>query len=185
MKFLSGKELAQKKALLIEQYPPGTRIELINLCNDERDMTPGLLGTVDYIDDQPALHMKWDNGRTLALLPDEDSFRKLPKLDVSKYEYLIGMTSGNDERLKNTPESVAEFICRAGKHEDVIITTPNFNKVLNTFGIYVDKCNDPVFMEKLRLVLVSKQLEVESFEDTEASEGEIEDQSENEEIMMT
>lgn len=56
------------------EYPPGTRIKLQSLCNDERDMPPGLCGTVIGCDDQPALLMKWDNGRSLSLLPFDDSF---------------------------------------------------------------------------------------------------------------
>ena len=43
-------------------YPVGTRIELKGLCDDERDMPPGLRGTVVGMDDQPALLMHWDNG---------------------------------------------------------------------------------------------------------------------------
>lgn len=58
-----------------EQYPVGTRIELQGMCNDEPGMYPGLCGTVIGVDDQPALLMKWDNGRSLSLLPGEDSFR--------------------------------------------------------------------------------------------------------------
>ncbi|MDR1630695.1 MAG: DUF4314 domain-containing protein [Oscillospiraceae bacterium] len=77
MKFSSGEALQEKKKLLAQKYPVGTRIELNSLCNDERDMPSGLRGTVTGMDDQPALFMKWDNGRSLSLLPDEDSFRKL------------------------------------------------------------------------------------------------------------
>ena len=43
-------------------YPVGTRIELKGLCDDERDMPPGLRGTVVGMDDQPALLKHWDNG---------------------------------------------------------------------------------------------------------------------------
>ena len=57
------------------QYPVGTRIELAGLCSDELGMEPGLCGAVVGVDDQPALLMKWDNERTLSLLPGEDSFR--------------------------------------------------------------------------------------------------------------
>ena len=56
------------------QYPVGTRIRLNSLCNDEQDMPDGLCGTVIGVDDQPALIMKWDNGRGLNLLPFEDDF---------------------------------------------------------------------------------------------------------------
>lgn len=56
------------------QYPVGTRIRLNSLCNVERDMPVGLCGTVIGVDDQPALLMKWDNGRSLSLMPFEDDF---------------------------------------------------------------------------------------------------------------
>ncbi|WP_255202650.1 SpaA isopeptide-forming pilin-related protein [Acutalibacter muris] len=36
------------------QYPVGTRIQLHSLCNNERDMPPGLCGTVVGVDDQPS-----------------------------------------------------------------------------------------------------------------------------------
>ena len=56
------------------QYPVGTRIQLNSLCNDEKGMPSGLCGTVIGVDDQPALLMKWDNGRSLSLFPYEDDF---------------------------------------------------------------------------------------------------------------
>lgn len=55
------------------QYPVGTRIQLDSLCTNEQDMPSGLCGTVIGVDDQPALLMKWDNGKSLSLLPFEDS----------------------------------------------------------------------------------------------------------------
>ena len=77
MKLLYGEVLQEKKKSLEQRYPVGTRVELNHLCNDERDMPSGLRGTVVWMDDQSALFMRWDNGRSLSLLPDEDSFRKL------------------------------------------------------------------------------------------------------------
>ena len=56
------------------QYPVGTRIQLDSLCTDEQDMPSGLCGTVIGVDDQPSLLMKWDNGRSLSLMPFEDDF---------------------------------------------------------------------------------------------------------------
>ena len=34
--------------------------------------------------------------------------------------------------------------------------------MLNTFGIYIDRCSDFDYLEKLRPVLVEKQLKLES-----------------------
>ena len=56
-----------------EQYPPGTRIRLNSMHDPYAPITPGTEGVVDVVDDDGQLHMKWDNGRTLALIPGEDS----------------------------------------------------------------------------------------------------------------
>ena len=37
-----------------------------------------------HVDDQANMHMKWDNGRTLALDPEHDSFRKLTKQELAE-----------------------------------------------------------------------------------------------------
>ena len=61
-----------------EQYPPGTRIRLNAMDDPYAPILPGTEGEVDYVDDAGQLHMKWDNGRSLALIPGEDSFTVLP-----------------------------------------------------------------------------------------------------------
>lgn len=58
---------------LKEKYPAGTRIQLIAMSG-ESDMSSGLMGTVDFVDDIGQIQMTWDNGRSLALVPGEDSF---------------------------------------------------------------------------------------------------------------
>lgn len=54
-------------------YPKGTRIRLINM-NDSQPVPSGTMGTVERVDDFGQIHMKWDNGRTLALVTGEDEF---------------------------------------------------------------------------------------------------------------
>ena len=61
-----------------EKYPPGTRVEVISLCNEEEHLKPGMKGTVVGVDDQLALLVHWDNGSSLSLLIGQDSFRVLP-----------------------------------------------------------------------------------------------------------
>ena len=61
-----------------EQYPPGTRIRLNAMDDPYAPILPGTEGEVDFVDDAGQLHMKWDNGRTLPLVPGEDSFTVLP-----------------------------------------------------------------------------------------------------------
>lgn len=66
-------------ARMREQYPPGTRVEVVSLCNEEEHLKPGMKGTVVGVDDQPALLVDWDNGSSLSLLIGQDSFRVLPQ----------------------------------------------------------------------------------------------------------
>ena len=61
-----------------EQYPPGTRIRLNSMEDPYAPVAPGTEGEVDFVDDEGQIFMKWDNGRTLPLIPGEDSFTVLP-----------------------------------------------------------------------------------------------------------
>ena len=67
------------------QYPPDTRIRLNSMNDPYAPVAPGTEGIVDLVDDAGSIHMKWDNGRTLAIVPGEDSFTVLPpKLETLK-----------------------------------------------------------------------------------------------------
>ena len=56
------------------QYRPGTRIRLIAMEDPYSPVQPGTLGSVRMVDDCGQIHMEWDNGRTLALVPGVDDF---------------------------------------------------------------------------------------------------------------
>ena len=79
------------------------------------------------------------------------------------YEKLIGVTAeGDATEIENNTESVAEYICSKGVKGDLYILTPDGERVLNTFGMYVDRCVSPEYMERLRPILVQKQHKTES-----------------------
>ena len=54
-------------------YPVGTRVRVV-FMNDVRAVDPGMEGTVRHVDDAGTVHVNWDNGRCLGLIPGEDSW---------------------------------------------------------------------------------------------------------------
>lgn len=65
-------------------YPPGTRVMLLNMGNDPHPVEPNTKGTVKVVDDLGTLHCDFDNGRSLGLIPGEDSFRKLTNKEIEE-----------------------------------------------------------------------------------------------------
>ena len=53
---------------LREEYPAGTRVELIEMNDPYREMPPGLKGTVQMVDDAGGIQINWDNGSTLTAI---------------------------------------------------------------------------------------------------------------------
>lgn len=61
----------------------GTRVCLEYMAGEE-DMTCGLKGTVEFVDGIGQIHVKWDNGRTLAIVPEEDKYLVINTLKQTK-----------------------------------------------------------------------------------------------------
>ena len=71
-KWLTHQEVERIKA----QYPKGTRLVLDEMDDPYSPVPSGTHGTVEMVDDQGQLHMRWDNGRTLALIVGVDQFHR-------------------------------------------------------------------------------------------------------------
>ena len=46
--------------------------------DDPQAVPPGTKGTVKFVDDIGSIHCHWDNGRSLVVIPGEDSFHMIP-----------------------------------------------------------------------------------------------------------
>lgn len=60
-----------------KMYPPGTRIEMDHMNDPFAPIPNGTKGTVVAVDDIGQIIMAWDNGQTLAVNTDEDSFHAI------------------------------------------------------------------------------------------------------------
>ena len=59
---------------LRKRYPAGTVVELISM-EDAQAPPAGTLGTVWGVDDAGSILCRWQNGSSLSLIPEVDSFR--------------------------------------------------------------------------------------------------------------
>ena len=59
----------------------GMRVRLIQMVDDPNPIDDKLEGTIDSIDDLGTLHVNWDDGRRLGIVPEIDKYELLPPSD--------------------------------------------------------------------------------------------------------
>ena len=52
----------------------GDRVRLVRCTDPYTRLRPGALGTVSVVDDLGTVHVRWDDGGNLGLVPGEDSW---------------------------------------------------------------------------------------------------------------
>ena len=70
---------------------------LLQMGDDPRPIEPNTRGTVKAVDDIGTLHCNFDNGRSLGIVPGEDSFRKLTDEELEEEQE---MTESEDFGMK-------------------------------------------------------------------------------------
>lgn len=60
-----------------EHYPVGTRVQLDSMGDDPNPVPNGTKGTVSFVDDIGTVFVNFDNGRSLGICPEVDSFHKI------------------------------------------------------------------------------------------------------------
>lgn len=83
-----------------DMYPKGTRLELISMSDPFSPVDEGTRGTVQFVDDMGTIHMHWDNGRTLAVVPGEDLFRKLTEEELIEENEFADNDMNKDEEIE-------------------------------------------------------------------------------------
>ena len=86
---------------LCEEYPEGTRIELVNMNDPYSKLVPGDRGYVRHIDDAGTVHVRWDSGSGLGLAYGEDSYRKLTEKEIEEEQ---ATTQQNNEENEDEDE---------------------------------------------------------------------------------
>jgi hypothetical protein len=128
-----------------EMYPKGTRIRLAAMSG-EPDMSPGLMGTVDFVDDIGQLQMTWDNGRSLALVPGEDSFSAVsqPESVQARTEKPDAPLIGANGNIFNLAGIASRTLKAAAMREQAkqmyqrITSSGSYEEALSIIGEYVN-----------------------------------------------
>lgn len=112
----------EKIKLIKEQYQKGLRIKLINM--EGENLPEGAKGTVEFADDIGQIHVAWDNGSSLALNIEKDSFELL-HIKTIKYHvplsvreetewYEMDDLEVNELNVKIVNESIQESLSDEG-----------------------------------------------------------------------
>jgi len=97
----------------------GKRIKLIKIDDKFTDLKYGDEGTVSHVDDIGQIHMKWDNGSTLAIVPSIDTYEVLAesvnnKTRYGKSRHVMLFESYNlaiaVDKMKNTIERINKLV---------------------------------------------------------------------------
>ena len=59
--------------LNMEEFRKGRKIKVIHMFEEDNSMD-GAVGVIDYVDAIGNVHINWDNGRGLALVPEKDEY---------------------------------------------------------------------------------------------------------------
>ena len=86
--------------LLRDFYTPGTKVVLVKM--DDKQAPPiGTVGEVIHVDDIGTIHVKWENGSTLGVVPGADKIKAVDKV--------ITVCYGNRRVWQKREDAVAFF----------------------------------------------------------------------------
>lgn len=61
----------------------GMRIKMISMTDDPNPILMRTEGTINFVDDMGIIHVKWDNGRVLGVIPGVDKYRLLESANMN------------------------------------------------------------------------------------------------------
>lgn len=59
---------------LRKAYPAGTKVVIDHMDDNYNPVPAGTKGVVKFVDDAGSIHVNWENGSTLAIIPETDRF---------------------------------------------------------------------------------------------------------------
>ena len=67
---------------LKRQYPKGGRIRIFHMMDEKYGPPAGTLGTILGVDDAGQIHVAWESGGSLAVIPEVDEFELVEEAEA-------------------------------------------------------------------------------------------------------
>jgi len=80
----------------------GMRIRLISMVDDPNPVSPGTEGTIRLIDGMGIIHVNWDNGRMIGLIPGIDKYELGQDFDTEAVFNNLGESASGGSAIKST-----------------------------------------------------------------------------------
>lgn len=85
----------------------GMRIRLVNMVDDPNPIAPGTEGTIRLVDGQGIIHVNWDDGRTLGLIPGVDHYQLVYDTNSDVYDETDKMFESTSIKPTKISQSVS------------------------------------------------------------------------------
>lgn len=83
----------------------GMRIRMVSMIDDPNPIQNGEEGTIRLVDGMGVIHVNWDNGRTLGVIPGADQYILEPALENVFDNLNYGLNEGSTTKLSSTTKS--------------------------------------------------------------------------------
>jgi hypothetical protein len=112
----------------------GMRIRMLSMNDEEHPVDQGLEGTITHIDGLGTIHVRWDDGRALGVIPGLDEYQILPpegeQVGPDDFEGLFGESlKGDMKKFSKAEKKFSKHVTKTGK--DITKTLNKANKSLS------------------------------------------------------
>ena len=81
----------------------GMRVEMVSMSDDPNPVAKGTKGTIIVIDNIGTIHVKWDDGRMLGMIPGVDKYKLIPKKkSIQEEESISSSVAQTSSKISNS-----------------------------------------------------------------------------------
>ena len=129
----------------------GMRVELISMSDDPNPVPAGTKGTISFIDGMGTIHVEWDNGRVLGIIPGVDRYRliEVSNMNIPKPTKVpdVKITGPGGKKTRTSEVKVKEDkkeVTKKSKKDKKVKT----ETTMAAGGVSTGPYNGPLFREE-------------------------------------